>query len=66
MAAVQMFSAMAGVEQLLHTPVVDPDALMLGVSLKRVAEIEVDPFPGSGLVCVVDAVFFFPEFRRMS
>jgi hypothetical protein len=41
-------STMAGMAQLLHAPVIDPDALMLGVSRERVLEIEVNPLPGFG------------------
>lgn len=60
-----LLCAVAIVEQLLHPPVIDPDALMLVVSLGRVAEVAIDPFPGSALVSFGDPVFFFPEFRGM-
>ena len=56
---------MAVVEQLFNAPVIDPDALMLAVSLERTVEIAVDPFPAPALVCFGDALFFFPEFRGM-
>jgi hypothetical protein len=60
-----LFSAMAVVEQLLHAPVIDPDALMFTVSLERSGKISEDPFPGLPLVCFGYAAFFLPEFRGM-